>query len=71
MTVGNIFSSPSKPDQAGISRFICSEVTALTCIMRTEKETGRRALARFRLHTLSMTPNAQKNVRKIVGKQNF
>ena len=39
--------------------------------MRTEKETGRRALARFRLHTLSMTPDARKNVREIVGRQNF
>ena len=29
MTVGKIFSSPSKPDQAGISSYICLEVTAL------------------------------------------
>ena len=27
MTVGKIFSSPSKPDQVGISSFICLEVT--------------------------------------------
>ena len=39
--------------------------------MRSGKETGRRALARFRLHTLSMTPDARKNVREIVGRQNF
>ena len=26
ITVGKNFSSPSKPDQAGISRFICLEV---------------------------------------------
>ena len=29
MTIGKIFSSPSKPDQAGISSFIFLEVTAL------------------------------------------
>ena len=29
MIVGKIFSSPSKPDQAGISSFIRLEVTAL------------------------------------------
>ena len=39
--------------------------------MRTEQETGRRALSRFRLHTLSVTPDARKNVREIVGRQNF
>ena len=43
----------------------------VTCVMRSGKETGRRALARFRLHTLSMTPDARKNVREIVGRQNF
>ena len=39
--------------------------------MRTEQETGRRALSRFRLPYLLMIPNARKNVREIKGKQNF
>jgi len=29
MTVGMMFSSPSKPDQVGISSYICLEVMAL------------------------------------------
>ena len=42
-----------------------------TCDMRTEQETGRRALARFRLPYLLIIPDAQKNVREIKGRQNF
>ena len=49
------------------------ENKAVTCDMRTEQETARRAFAlvRFRLPFLSITPDAGKNVWEIVGKQKF